>query len=287
MKFGFMYVHRNEFHVDRMAKVMQVSQSGYYKWVRKLEAPPTEKELEDQALKDKIFELFRQSKGSYGSRKITSLINEEWKSAVNHKRVERIMRENDLFSRTAKKYDCLTDSDHEYPISDNILNRDFTASGPNQKMVSDTTEIDTDEGKLYVAGILDLYGRMPAGLAISTHNDRYLVMQALEDALARGFRGKGCLIHSDRGSTYCCEEYQKLLQKNGFVCSMSRKGNCWDNAPMESFWGKMKTEWLQSRYRTRKEAIRDIYEYVWSFYIYQRPHEAIHYLTPHQYWQAA
>ena len=287
MKFGFMYVHRNEFHVDRMAKVMQVSQSGYYKWVRKLEAPPTEKELEDQALKDKIFELFRQSKGSYGSRKITSLINKEWKSAVNHKRVERIMRENDLFSRTAKKYDCLTDSDHEYPISDNILNRDFTASGPNQKMVSDTTEIDTDEGKLYVAGILDLYGRMPAGLAISTHNDRYLVMQALEDALARGFRGKGCLIHSDRGSTYCCEEYQKLLQKNGFVCSMSRKGNCWDNAPMESFWGKMKTEWLQSRYRTRKEAIRDIYEYVWSFYIYQRPHEAIHYLTPHQYWQAA
>ena len=286
MKFGFMYVNRKEFHVDRMAKVLHVSQSGYYKWVKQLDAPHTEKELEDQALKDKIFGLFRQSRGSYGSRKITTLVNEDWKHPVNHKRVERIMRENDLFSKAKKDYECLTDSDHVYPVAENILNRDFTASGPNQKLVSDTTEVSTDEGKLYVAGILDLYGRMPAGLAFSPRNDRYLTIQALEDALARGYGGQGCLIHSDRGSTYCCEEYQELLQKNGFVCSMSRKGNCWDNAPMESFWGKMKTEWLKSRYRSRREAIQDIYEYVWNFYIYQRPHESIHYLTPHQYYQA-
>lgn len=287
MKFGFMYVNRKEFHIDRMAKVLHVSQSGYYKWVQKMEAPPTEKELEDQVLKEQIFELFRQSRGSYGSRKITTLVNEGRKTPVNHKRIERIMRENDLFSKTRKKYVCLTDSNHSYPVAENILNRDFTASGPNQKMVSDTTEISTKEGKLYVAGILDLYGRMPVGLAIGIHNDRYLVMQALEDALARGCGGRGCLLHSDRGSTYCCDEYQELLQKNGFVCSMSRKGNCWDNAPMESFWGKMKTEWLRSKYRTRQEAIRDIYEYVWKFYVYQRPHESIHFLTPHQFCQAA
>ena len=287
MKFGFMYVNRKEFHIDRMAKVLHVSQSGYYKWVQKMEAPPTEKELEDQALKEQIFELFRQSRGSYGSRKITTLVNEGRKTPVNHKRIERIMRENDLFSKTRKKYVCLTDSNHSYPVAENILNRDFTASGPNQKMVSDTTEISTKEGKLYVAGILDLYGRMPVGLAIGIRNDRCLVMQALEDALARGCGGRGCLLHSDRGSTYCCDEYQELLQKNGFVCSMSRKGNCWDNAPMESFWGKMKTEWLRSKYRTRQEAIRDIYEYVWKFYIYQRPHESIHFLTPHQFCQAA
>ena len=287
MKFGFMYVNRKEFRIDRMAKALRVSQSGYYKWVRKQEAPPTEKELEDQLLKKMIFELFRESRGSYGSRKITAEINKRWGSAVNHKRVERIMRENDLFSKTRKGYTCLTDSDHDYPVAENILDRDFTASEPNQKMVSDTTEISTGEGKLYVAGILDLYGRMPAGLAIGTRNDRYLVIRALEDALARGCGAPGCLLHSDRGSTYCSEEYQELLKKNGFVCSMSRKGNCWDNAPMESFWGKMKTEWLKPKYRTRQEAIQDIYEYVWNFYVYQRPHESINYLTPHQYCQAA
>ena len=107
MKFGFMYVNRKEFHVDRMAKVLHVSQSGYYKWVKQLDAPHTEKELEDQALKDKIFGLFRQSRGAYGSRKITTLVNEDWKHPVNHKRVERIMRENDLFSKTKKDYECL------------------------------------------------------------------------------------------------------------------------------------------------------------------------------------
>ena len=287
MKFGFMYINRKEFHIDRMAKVLHVSQSGYYKWVKKMEAPPTEKELEDQALKDKIFELFRKSRASYGSRKITALINEEREERVNHKRIERIMRENDLFSKTRKKFKCLTDSNHAYPVAKNILNREFKANSPNQKMVSDTTEISTEEGKLYVAGILDLYGRMPVGLAMGPHNDRYLVMQALEEVVARGCDTKGCLLHSDRGSTYCCDEYQSLLQKNGFVCSMSSKGNCWDNAPMESFWGKMKTEWLKPKYKSRKEAIQDVYEYVWNFYIYQRPHESIDFLTPHQYYHTA
>lgn len=287
MKFGFMYVNRTEFRIDRMAKVLHVSQSGYYKWVRRMEAPLTEKELEDQALREKVFELFRQSRGSYGSRKITAQINKNSKKPVNHKRIERIMRENDLFSKTRKKYVCLTDSNHSYPVAENILDRNFSANRPNQKMVSDTTEVTTEEGKLYVAGILDLYGRMPVGLAIGTRNDRYLVMRALEDAIAKGCGEEGCLLHSDRGSTYCCEEYQKMLQTYGFVCSMSRKGNCWDNAPMESFWGKMKTEWLKPRYRTKSEAIKDIYEYVWNFYIYQRPHEAIHFLTPYQYRQAA
>lgn len=287
MKFGFMYVHRNEFHIDRMAKILHVSQSGYYKWVQRNNAPMTEKEKEDIALRDRIFELFCQSRGSYGSRKITALINKEWPKPVNHKRVERIMRENDMFSKTRKKFTCTTDSDHGYPVAENRLNRKFEAEKPNQKMVSDTTEVSTDEGKLYVAGILDLCGRMPAGLSISVHNDRYLVMDALRDALARGCGGSGCLLHSDRGSTYCCEEYQKMLQRNGFVCSMSRKGDCWDNAPMESFWGKMKTEWLQPRYKTRAEAIRDIYEYVWNFYPYLRPHESNNFLTPYQYYSAA
>ena len=282
-----MYVHREEFRIDRMAKVLKVSQSGYYKWVRKLAAPITEKELDDIALTEKIFDLFKRSRGSFGSRKITKLINEEHDEPVNHKRIERLMKENDLYSRTHKKYVCTTDSDHEYPVAGNLLERDFHADQPNEKMVSDTTEIATDEGKLYVAGILDLYGRLPVGLSIRTRNDRYLVMDALDDMLVRGYGTKGCILHSDRGSTYCCDDYQKLLQKNGFVCSMSRSGDCWDNAPMESFWGKMKTEWLQPRYATRAEAVRDIYEYVWTFYPKLRPHESNGYLTPAQYYEAA
>lgn len=270
-----------------MAKVLKVSQSGYYKWVRKLAAPITEKELDDLTLTEKIFDLFKRSRGSFGSRKITKLINDEQEKPVNHKRIERLMRENDLYSRTHKKYVYTTDSDHEYPVAGNLLKRDFHADQPNEKMVSDTTEIATDEGKLYVAGILDLYGRLPVGLSIRIRNDRYLVMDALDDMLVRGYGTKGCILHSDRGSTYCCDDYQKLLQKNGFVCSMSRSGDCWDNAPMESFWGKMKTEWLQSRYATRAEAIRDIYEYVWIFYPKLRPHESNGYLTPAQYYEAA
>jgi len=282
-----MYTHKKEFRIDRMAKVLRVSQSGYYKWVLKINAPMTEKEQQDEELKKQIFILFRQSRGSYGSRKITSLINEGRETPVNHKRVERIMRENDLFSKTKKAFLCLTDSDHDRPVAENLLDRNFEADKPNRKMVSDTTVVVTGTGKLYVAGILDLCGRMPVGLSFSKWNDRFLVMEAFKDALAKGCGGKGCLLHSDRGSTYCSDDYQKLLRDHGFICSMSRKGDCWDNAPMESFWGKMKTEWLQPRYATREEAMRDIYEYVWTFYARQRPHEANQYMTPYEYYMSA
>ena len=226
MKFGFMYVNRTEFRIDRMAKVLQVSQSGYYKWVRRMEAPLTEKEREDRILKDKIFELFRQSRGSYGSRKITAQINRDSERPINHKRIERIMRENDLFSKARKKFVCLTDSDHSYPVAENLLARDFSADRPNQKMVSDTTEVSTEEGKLYVAGILDLYGRMPVGFAISVHNDRYLVMHALEEALTTvsKFLDDAALVGASKvrilhgkGTGVLKEEIRKWLKVNASV----------------------------------------------------------------------
>lgn len=281
-----MYAHREEFRIDRMAKVLEVSESGYYKWLKRRTGPMTKKEVSDQLLTKEIFTEYCRSRGSYGSRKITGLINVNHERPVNHKRVERLMRENALRSRTRKKYVCTTDSNHDYPIAENILKRDFTVNAPNEKMLSDTTEVDTAEGKLYIAGIIDLYGRLPVGFAISTRNDRYLVIEAFNDMLLKGYGKEGCILHSDRGSTYCCEDYRELLKKHGFVCSMSRKGDCWDNAPMESFWGKMKTEWLKSRYSTRAEAIRDIYEYIWTFYSRERPHEANGYLTPMQFYTA-
>ena len=152
-------------------------------------------------------------------------------------------------------------------------------------MLSDTTVITTGQGKLYVAGILDLYGDMPVGIAMSTRNDKKLVMDAFDDMIMRGCGKPGCIIHSDRGSTYCATEYRQLISKHDFLCSMSRKGDCWDNAPMESFWGKMKSEWLSDKYDTIQQAKRDVYEYVWHFYPKERPHETFGYLTPNEFYR--
>ena len=277
--------NKSVFTIARMAKVLEVSESGYYKWIASLNAPLRSKEAEDISIAEEIHQIFVHSKGSFGSRKITKLLNENRLIPINHKRVERLMAENCLFSKTYRKYICTTDSNHTEPIADNLLKRDFSASEPNIKMVSDTTVVKTKQGNLYVAGILDLYGRLPVGLAMGKYNDRYLVMRALQDMLARGCGKSGCIIHSDRGSTYASEDYRSMLEANGFICSMSKKGDCWDNAPMESFWGKMKAEWLKDKYDTIEEAKRDIYEYVWHFYPRQRPHASIGYMTPAQYYE--
>ena len=269
-----------------MARILGVSESGYYKYISRLSAPPTEKERDDIALAGEIYSIFQYSRGSFGSRKITHLINCSRSRRVNHKRIERLMQEYGLFSRVKRRYILTTDSDHDHPIADNLIDRDFRASMPNEKFVSDTTAIQTDEGILYVAGILDLYGRMQAGFAMSRHNDQALVISALQDMLQRKLGRAGSIIHSDRGSTYSSEAYRNMIESNGLVCSMSRKGDCWDNAPMESFWGKMKEEWLNRKYRTIAEAMHDVYEYVWGFYPYNRPHESFGYATPAEYFNS-
>ena len=267
-----------------MAKVLEVSESGYYKWVRRLNAPPTKRELENLELTEIIYDLFWKYHGIFGSRKITKELNKIYYKRVNHKRVERIMSENSLFSKVGKKYICTTDSDHNEPTADNLLGRDFKATAPGQKFVSDTTEKKTKQGKIYIAAILDLYGRMPVGLAVSRHNDTGLVIGALKDMIGRGHGKPGSILHSDRGSTYASKEYRRELESHQFLCSMSRKGDCWDNAPMESFWGKMKEEWLDQSYDTIEELKKDVYEYVWGFYPRQRPHAANGYMTPAKYY---
>ena len=247
-------------------------------------SPLTPREIEEGRLAKQILELFRSSRGSYGYRKITALLNVNKKKdeRINHKRVERIMRKYGLRSKIKKQFCHTTDSDHNYPIAENLLERDFSAAIRNEKMVSDTTEIQTKQGSLYVAGIIDLYGRMPVGFAMGTKNDRFLVIAALEDMLDRGCGKPGCIVHSDRGSTYASEDYRQKLEENHLICSMSKKGDCWDNAPMESFWGKMKEEWLKKTYSTIDEAKADVYKYVWQFYPNERPHESLGYQTPAQ-----
>ena len=181
-----MEAHREEFSIVRMARVLKVSESGYHKWRVLTMMPPTEQELENEELLAEIKEIYYRSKGVFGSRKITAIINSRREKKVNHKRVERIMRENGLFSRTHKKYRITTDSNHDYMIADNLIDRDFETTEPGQKMVSDTTVVETGEGDLYAAAILHLFGRMPVGLAMSRRNNRFLVMDAFKDMLFRG-----------------------------------------------------------------------------------------------------
>lgn len=280
-----MHGHRHEHAIARMAKVLKVSESGYYKWLGRNEAPLAGKGKDETGITDEIFAIYSSSRGSYGSRKVTPILNKNREKPVNHKRVARIMQEHAWFSKTSRKYICTTDSNHKGAIADNLLGRNFMADKPNQKMLSDTTVIATGQGNLYVAGILDMYGGVPVGIAMSQKNDKYLVMDAFNDMIMRGCGSPGCIIHSDRGATYCAKEYRMLISKHEFICSMSGKGDCWDNAPMESFWGKMKLEWLSGRYNTINEAKRDVYEYVWHFYPKERPHQSFNYLTPDEYYR--
>ena len=191
------------------------------------------------------------------------------------------MRENGWKSKVVKKYKATTNSNHNLPVAENLLNQDFTTQKSNEKWVSDITYIPTDEGWLYLAGIMDLYGREIVGWAMGERMTKELVIDCLTQARGRRSNPKGVLLHSDRGSQYCSRAYQKLLGKNGFICSMSRKGNCYDNAPMESFWGKLKQEWLNDKkFRTREEAKSAVFWYIEIYYRRYRLHESNGYRTP-------
>ena len=208
---------------------------------------------------------------------------------VSEGRVYRIMKANGLKSKTARKYKPqTTDSKHNLPVAENILNREFNAEKPCQKWVSDITYIETQEGFLYLAGILDLYDKSVVGWSMQTHMKKELVIEALNQAIGRFRPTAGLLLHSDRGSQYCSNEYQKIIKNNGFICSMSRKGNCWDNAPMESFWGKLKSEWLcDMKFKTVEEAKAAVFEYIEIFYNRDRLHSSNGYMSPSQKREAA
>jgi len=208
-----------------------------------------------------VEKAFYDNRKILGSTKIAQKLSKP-EALVNRKTVAAIMREKGLRSKTVKKYKATTNSRHNLPVAENLLNRDFSANRPNEKLVSDITYIATDEGWLYLAGILDLYGREIVGWSMGERMTKELVISCLKQACGRRDNPKNVLIHSDRGSQYCSQDYQKELKQRGFTSSMSRKGNCYDNAPMESFWGKLKQEWLnEQRFRTREEAKAAISQY--------------------------
>ena len=268
--------YRSIFQVARMAKILNVSRSGFYSYLKR---PRSVRELANEQLLEKIKEVHKRSHQIYGYQRITHALKND--GAPSKNRVHRLMKKHDIRSKTVKKYRATTNSSHNLPVAENILNRNFTADKPNQKWVSDITYIATDEGWLYLAGVMDLFGRVMVGFSMVKHMKKSLVIDALRQAIGRTGAGKGLIVHSDRGVQYASKEYQAILTKNNYICSMSRKGNCYDNAPIESFWGKLKQEWLyHQRFKTRAQARDAVFEYIEVFYNRQRLHSTLGYQIP-------
>lgn len=278
MKFDFIEAHRTEFKVTIMCRVLGVSRSGYYAWLKR---PPSAREMANQELKQQIKTIYDHSRQTYGSPRIqVELAENGVKCGVN--RVAQLMQAQQLRAKQSRKFKVTTtDSAHDYPVAPNRLNQDFTASRPNEKWLADITYIPTDEGWLYLAAVLDLHSRRIVGWAMSDSLHRQLVIDALLMAIQTRQPPPGLLHHSDRGSQYASDEYQALLTKFGMTASMSRTGNCYDNAPMESFFGSLKTESVHHRhYATRAAARTDIFEYIELFYHRFRRHSALGYKCP-------
>ena len=280
MIYRFIREHTEKFSVEKMCRMFHVSRSGYYQWLKRGPGPRLKRDL---VLKKKILEIYHEGRGYYGSPRIHRQLAKKG-FRCGKKRVERLMRELDIRARQKRRYKATTDSNHKRPVAQNYLNRVFNVSAPNQRWVSDITYIYTDEGWLYLAAIMDLYSRKIVGWAMGKRLTQDLVVKALKMALQRRRPGRGLLLHSDQGSQYASHYYQHLLWRYGIICSMSRRGNCWDNAVMESFFHTLKVELVYNcRFETRSQARRSIFEYIEVFYNRIRIHSAIGYNSPEEY----
>lgn len=263
-----------------MCHVLGVSRKAYYAWLKR---PISERKLQDQELLVVIKEIYLTSRKTYGSPRIHKEMKKR-NIKCSHKRVARLMKENHLVSIHKKPYIHTTNSDHCLPLMQNVLNRNFVVDAPNKVWVSDITYVFTHEGWLYLAAVLDIYSRKIVGWAMGSRITTDLVTSALKMAICHRNPEPGLIHHSDRGCQYASHHYQKLLQQHGFISSMSRKGDCWDNAVMESFFHTLKTELVNHRrYLMRSQAKRDIFEYIEVFYNRLRSHSAIGYVSPEFY----
>ena len=285
MRYEFIQAHRAEFEIKVMCRVLDASRRGYYAWRKR---PVSSREMANQELKVEIKEIYQQSRHTYGSPRIRAeLADRGIQCGVN--RIARLMNEAEMVAKQSAKFKVMTtDSDHDYPVAPNLLGQDFTTERPNEKWLSDITYIPTDEGWLYLALVMDLYSRRIIGWAMADNLERWLAIDALQMALETRQPPPGLIHHSDRGSQYASHDYQALLTQHQFQVSMSRKGNCYDNAPMESCIGTLKTEQVYHRhYATRTEAKTDIFEYLEVFYNRFRRHSALDYLCPVAFEQTA
>ena len=260
----------------RLCRCLRVTPSGFYAWRTR---PASARAQEDRRLTVLMHASFTGSRGNYGSPRIYDDFV-EWGERVSRKRIIRLMQEDGLKARVRKRYKVTTDSDHDQPIAANLLQQTFTAERPNQRWAGDTTQLVIGEsGKLYLAVIVDLFSRFVVGWAVSACNDRHVTMKALEMALKRRCPDVGLLHHSDQGSTYASEDYQRLLASRGITCSMSRRGNCYDNAVMESFFSTLKSE-LGERFDSNGDAKMELFDYIEVFYNQRRRHSSAGRMSP-------
>jgi putative transposase len=260
-----------------LRQVLNVSSSSYYSWLNR---KPSKRALEDARLEIEIKAAHKRTKETCGPERLQKDMAEHGiKAGVC--RIRRIRTKLNIRCKQVKKFKATTNSSHNLPVAENILDQDFVINEPNKVWVSDITYISTDEGWLYLAGHKDLCTGEVVGYAMSSRMNRALVCQSLFRAVGSKRPPQGLINHSDRGSQYCSRDYQKLIKQFGMQASMSRKGNCYDNAPIESFWGTLKQELVYHRkYRTRQEAIQDITEYIEIFYNRQRKQKRLGYLSP-------
>jgi len=281
MKYQFMKDNSSIFPVQKMAHIFNVSSSSYYAWLKK---KPSAHERRDNELLIEVKRIFEAKRKKYGSPRIYRELHGT-NYSCGRGRIARLMSENGLVARQKKRFKVTTDSKHDYPISPNLLDRDFSVADINACWVSDITYIDTYEGWLYLCSILDLSSRRVVGWAMASHMRAELAIDALDMAVKHRSPSRGLMFHSDRGVQYASKEFRKKLKSYEMVQSMSRKGNCWDNAPAESFFSTLKLEevYAHSKYKTREEARRAIFEYIEVFYNRQRSHSSLDYMSPVEY----
>lgn len=277
-----MLEHQHRFRLQRMAAVFGVSRSGYYQW-RRTGAEPGEKAQRRAALDQKISQAFTQGKQRDGARRIQVELAESG-DKVDLKTIFNSMKRQGLKAKAARKFKTTTDSNHQLPVAPNLLEQDFSSDAPNQKWVGDITYLLTNEGWLYLAVIIDLYSRAVIGWSMNERMTAELTCDALKMALFRRGFPEGVIVHSDRGSQYCSMAYRDLIAKHQLTQSMSRKGNCWDNAVAESFFHTLKVELLKDEPLTDRATLKQqVFEYIEVDYNKTRRHSAIGYLSPENY----
>ncbi len=280
MRFVFIRAEKASYPVTVMCRVLEVARSGYYAFEKR---EPSARARADSQLVVKIRAVHARGRRKYGSPRVHEKLTAQGERVGRH-RVARLMKENAIQALRPRRFCRTTDSRHSLPVADNILDRCFEVAAPDSAWVTDITYVPTDEGWLYVAVVLDLFSRRVVGLAMSEWIDRRLVLDALGEAVRLRRPGSGLLHHSDRGSQYASIDYQDVLLAHGFRCSMSRRGNCWDNAVAESFFSTLKVELIyDEHFATRALAEAAIREYVERFYNVERLHSALGYVSPIEY----
>jgi putative transposase len=284
MKFRFIEAYRDQWPVAVLCDVLQVSTAGYYAW---RERPPSDQQQRRDALLVEIQAVHQEVKARYGSPRIHAELRARGQACCVNT-VAKLMKQHDLAAKTKRKFRHTTDSNHDLPVAENLLDRQFDPVAPNERWVADITYLPTREGWLYLAAVEDLYSRMVVGWSMAEHLESRLVVDALAMAVQRRLPGEGLLAHSDRGSQYASEHYQRLLAAHGIACSMSGSGDCWDNAPMESFFASLKKELVHDAdFATRAEARAALFEYIEIFYNHQRRHSTLGYKSPAEYERSA